>query len=334
MAEIGKKLSVSTAPYLHSKDTTPWMMFQIVFVLIPIFLIAYYYFGLSTLLISLTAITSCLLTEWYFDKLKPRGKSLKDGSALITGMLLALTLPPGFPLWMVFLGGVVAIGMGKVIWGGLGQNIFNPALLGRAFLQAAFPTAITTWAPPDGRYFASRGGNFALPFYQSENVDGYSMATPLASMKFDQIPTDIMQLFFGNTSGSLGETCGVLFIMAGLYLVVRKIINWRIPVSILLAVGIFSGILYLIDPQIYPSPWFMILSGGLLLGVVFMATDPVSSPLTVRGVWIFGVGIGFLVVLIRVWGGLPEGVMYAILLMNAATPLINRFSKSRVYGHK
>lgn len=328
------KLSLSTAPFLHQEKTTPWLMFQVVFSLIPIVGVSYYFFGLSALMLTATAIFSCMLTEWLFDKSEPKGKSLKDGSALITGILLALTLPPGFPLWMVFLGGVVAIGMGKVIWGGLGQSIFNPALLGRAFLQAAFPTAITTWTPPDGRYLEPRGTNMAMPLYQGENVDAVTTATPLAKMKFDHDPTDLMELLMGNTGGSLGETCGILLILAGLYLVIRGIINWRIPVSIFLSVSIISGIFYFIDSNIYPSPLFMILAGGMLLGTIYMATDPVTSPITSRGCWIFGAGIGVFVVLIRIWGGLSEGVMYAILLMNAATPLINRFTKIRTYGHK
>jgi Na+-translocating ferredoxin:NAD+ oxidoreductase subunit D len=328
-----KKITISTSPFLHHRDTTPKIMWEVVYTLVPVFLAAFYYFGLSALLVSVAAIAGCLTTEWFFDKSTQRGASLRDGSAMITGMLLALTLPPGFPMWMAFLGGVVAIGMGKIIWGGLGQNIFNPALLGRAFLQAAFPTAITTWEAPDGQYLAARGTNLALPFFQGETVDAVAMATPLAQMKFSQQATPVMDLFLGNTSGSLGETCGVVLILAGLYLAWRKIINWRIPVGILLAVAVLSGVLYLIDSEKFASPIFMILAGGMLLGTVYMATDLVTSPLTQKGIWIYSIGIGVLVVLIRVWGGLPEGVMYAILLMNAATPLINRFTRTRVYGY-
>lgn len=331
MAE--SKLSISTAPFLKDKTSTPYIMYQVVLVLLPIVMASYYYFGLSAILIISTAVISCYLTEWVFDGSMNRGKTLKDGSALITGVLLALTLPPGFPLWMVFIGGIVAIGMGKVIWGGLGQNVFNPALLGRAFLQAAFPTAITTWSPPDGRWMSMRGTNLAMPFFQGENIDAVSAATPLARMKFDHEPTNTMDLLFGNVGGSLGETVGVLLILAGIYLIVKKIINWRIPVSMLITVTVFSGIFYWINPQIYPSPEFMVLSGGFLLGAVFMATDLVTSPITPKGIWIFGIGIGFFIVLIRLWGGLPEGVMYAILLMNAGTPLINRFTKIRTYGY-
>jgi electron transport complex protein RnfD len=328
-----KKITISTSPFLHHQDTTPRIMWEVVYTLVPVFLAAFYYFGLSALLVSVAAIAGCLATEWFFDRSAQRGASLRDGSAMITGMLLALTLPPGFPMWMAFLGGVVAIGMGKIIWGGLGQNIFNPALLGRAFLQAAFPTAITTWEAPDGQYLVARGTNLALPFFQGQHVDAVSMATPLSQMKFSHRATPVMDLFLGNTSGSLGETCGVVLILAGLYLAWRKIINWRIPVGILLAVAVFSGALYLIDSQKFASPLFMAFAGGLMLGTVYMATDLVTSPMSPKGIWIYSVGIGVLVVLIRVWGGLPEGVMYAILLMNAVTPLINRFTRVRVYGY-
>jgi len=330
---VEKRLPISTAPFLKADVTTPWLMYQVVYSLIPVVAISYYFFGLSAVFLVLTCVLSCLLTERIFDQSQKGKSSIRDGSALITGLLLALTLPPGFPLWMAFIGGVAAIGMGKAIWGGLGQNVFNPALLGRAFLQAAFPTAITTWSPPDGRFLSLRGTNLAMPFFQGTNIDGVSSATPLAQMKFDQISTANYDLLLGSTGGSLGETCGFLLILAGIYLSLRGIINWRITVSILLSVSIFSGIFYLMDPSRYPSPIFMILSGGILLGAIYMATDLVTSPTTPKGIWIFGIGIGILVVLIRNWGGLPEGVMYAILLMNAATPLINRFTKIRTYGH-
>ncbi|RLD22618.1 MAG: electron transporter RnfD [Bacteroidetes bacterium] len=333
MNSISKKLSVSTSPFLKAEQTTPQIMMTVVYTLIPIILVSFYFFGLSSLLVTVTAVFSCMFTEWLFNKSPNRLKSLKDGSGLITGLLLALTLPPGFPLWMVFIGGFVAIGMGKAMWGGLGQNIFNPALLGRAFLQAAFPTAITTWSLPDGNYLGLRGTNSAMPFFQTENIDAVTSATPLSQMKFDHLPTNTLDLLLGSTGGSLGETSAILIILAGIYLLVKNIINWRIPLSILLTVIVFSGTFYLINPEIYPSPVFMILSGGLLLGTVYMATDLVTSPITPKGMWIFGIGIGILVVLIRNWGGLPEGVMYAILLMNMGTPLINRFTKIRTYGH-
>lgn len=328
---MSERLSISTSPFLHAPATTPRIMWEVVFSLIPVFGAAYFYFGLSALLVTLASVGGAVVAERLFDS---RGAiALRDGSAVITGLLLALCLPPGFPLWMSFIGGAVAIGLGKAIWGGLGQNIFNPALVGRAFLQAAFPAAITTWEPPDGRYLEVRGTNLAPPLWRGEPVDAVTTATPLAKMKFDGLPTDLWEMLIGRTGGSLGETCALLLILAGLYLIARRIINWRIPVAILAAVVVPTALLNFMDPQRYPSPTFMLLAGGLLLGAVYMATDYVSSPLTHRGIWIYGLGIGILVVLIRVWGGLPEGVMYAILLMNAATPLINRYTRSRVYGH-
>ncbi len=329
-----KKLTVSTSPFLHDRATTPWIMYQVVYSLIPIIAAAYYFFGLGALAVIFFSVSGCLFIEQLFSQSFFNFDKIKDGSALITGILLGLTLPPGFPLWMAFLGGIVAIGMGKIIWGGLGQNIFNPALVGRAFLQAAFPTAITTWSPPDGRYFSFRGTNIGFPFFQAENVDGITTATPLSKMKFEHIVTNWQDLFFGSTRGSLGETCAILFILAGIYLIARKIIHWRIPLAIILTVVIFSGIFWLLDPSKYPSPVFMLCSGGLLLGTVYMATDLVTSPVTPKGAWIYSIGIGVLVVVIRLWGGLPEGVMYAILLMNAFTPLINKYAKVKTYGYR
>ena len=327
------KIYVSTSPFLHGSESTPAIMKEVIITLIPMLIAGMYFFGIAALILTLATVAGCLVTEYAFDSSPVKGSALKDGSALLTGILLAFCLPPGFPIWMAFLGGVVAIGMGKMIWGGLGQNVFNPALVGRAFLQAAFPTAITTWTLPNTGFLALKGTNAAVPFYMGTNVDAVSAATPLAQMKFEHTATPVMELLLGNTGGSLGETSAILYILACVYLIVRKIINWRIPVSILASVILFSGLFYLINPEIYPSPLFMIFSGGLLLGTVYMATDLVTSPITPKGIWWYGIGIGILVVTIRIWGGLPEGVMYAILLMNAATPLLNKATKIKPYGH-
>jgi Na+-translocating ferredoxin:NAD+ oxidoreductase subunit D len=332
--KITPKYTVSTSPFLHAENSTPKIMWEVVYTLLPIFGLSIYLFGLSSFLVVFSATIGCFVTEFVFDKKKRNGSSLKDGSGFITGLLLGLTLPPGFPLWMAFLGGVVAIGMGKIIWGGLGQNIFNPALVGRAFLQAAFPTAITTWSAVGGEFFALKGTNLAMPFLQGTSVDAISGATPLAKMKFDAISTSSTELLLGNTMGSLGETGGLLLLLSGGYLIFRKIINWRIPVGVILTVILFSSIFWLLDSTVYPSPMFMVFSGGLMLGTIYMATDLVTSPITPKGIWLYSIGIGFFVVLIRLWGGLPEGVMYAILLMNAATPLLNRFTKIKPYGYQ
>ncbi|HZD04225.1 MAG TPA: RnfABCDGE type electron transport complex subunit D, partial [Longimicrobiales bacterium] len=259
------------------------------------------------------------------------GVTLRDGSAVITGLLLGLTLPPGLPLWMAFVGGAFAIGFGKLIFGGLGQNVFNPALLGRAFLQAAFPEALTTWSAVGGSWWQLRGDNFALPL-MIPRVDAVTGATPLGLMKFDGQGTPVTDLFMGHVSGSLGETSALLILLGGAWLAYKNYLNWRIPVSVFLVVGALSSVLHAFDPARFPGAPFMLFSGGLMLGAVFMATDMVTSPVSNRGAWLFGAGIGSLVVVIRIWGGLPEGVMYSILLMNALVPFIDRATQPRVFG--
>jgi electron transport complex protein RnfD len=296
---------------------------------------AVFSFGINAFLVIATAVISSVLTEHALCKWSNKESTISDWSAVITGVLLGLTLPPIFPLWMTFLGGVFSVAVGKFVFGGLGYNLFNPALVGRAFLQAAFPVAITTWQSAflDGRFFNISSSVLAFPFAEPK-VDGISGATPLSAFKFDHVMTDTTDLALGLISGSIGETSSVIIILGGIYLIARKMMNWRIPASILSTVFVLSGILYLIDDKIYPSPLFMLFSGGLMLGAVFMATDMVGSPITPLGVVIYGFFIGLLVVVIRVWGGLPEGVMYAILFGNALTPQIDNFIRPRVYGTK
>lgn len=327
------QLLLQSAPFLRRGVTTPKLMTEVIIGMGPVILAAVYFFGLSAVLLILATTAGAVLTEWALSSNKPRGTTLRDGSAVLTGIVLALCLPPGFPLWMAFLGGASGIGLGKLAFGGLGQNLFNPALVGRAFLQAAFPAAITTWAGHSDitSFFAIRESNFAIPMMQA-TPDAVATATPLGLMKFEQQPTAFSDLLLGSTAGSLGETCAILIIICGIIMALRRSFDWRIPVSILLSVAIFSAIVWAFDTARYPSPWAMLTSGGLLFGAVYMATDPVTSPLTPRGTWIFGIGIGIIVVLIRLWGGLPEGVMYAILLMNSATPLIDRVTQPKPFG--
>lgn len=319
---------VTASPHLHSGDSTPRIMWSVVLSLVPVVLAATWFFGPAACLVVLACVLGALLPERLWG---PRS-AIRDGSAAITGILLALTLPPGIPLWMAFLGGAFGIVIGKLVFGGLGQNVFNPALLGRAFLQAAFPVAITTWPVAGGPWWGLRGDTFAIPFTSPRALDTVTAATPLGLMKFEHKGTPLLDLLLGTTGGSLGETCAVAILVGGGYLALRNYLNWRIPSSIFATVALFSGILHLIDPSRYPGPLFMLLSGGLVLGAVYMATDMVTSPVTHRGCWIFGAGIGVLVVAIRVWGGLAEGVMYAILLMNAVVPAINRVTQPRVFG--
>lgn len=333
MSERDPHLLLKHAPLLQQGMTTPKAMRDVIYALVPATLAAIWFFGLSAIMVLVASIAGAMLTEWTFAASDRRGESLRDGTAFLTGLLLGLTLPPALPMWMAFLGGVAGIVLGKLIWGGLGQNLFNPALVGRAFLLATFPIAMTTWSPAGGGegFFSYHAANLALPFMHGA-PDAVTAATPLNLMKFHQEATPLADLFLGSTAGSLGETSGGLLILGGIFLWLRRDLDWRIPVSILLTAAIFSGILTMFDAERFPAPLFSVFSGGMLLGSIFMATDPVTSPITPLGSWIFGVGIGVLVILIRVFGGLPEGVMYAILLMNSATPLIDRVTQPRVFG--
>ena len=322
------RLVVAASPHLRGPASIPVIMWNVVGSLAPIVVAAIWFFGPSALLVIGASVAGALATERVFGK----GGTIADGSAVITGLLLGLTLPAGIPMWMAALGGFIAIGFGKLLFGGLGYNVFNPALLGRAFLQAAFPVALTTWPKYDLPWWMLRGDNLALPFIHARSVDAITAATPLGLMKFEHTSTGLNELVLGTTGGSLGETAGLLILLCGGYLAIRGFLNWRIPLSILATVAVFASMLHAIDPARYAGAPFMLFSGGLMLGAVFMATDMVTAPVTNGGRWIFGVGVGLLVMIIRVWGGLPEGVMYAILLMNALVPVINRATQPRVFG--
>ena len=321
-------LLITASPHLGGGDTTPRIMWSVVASLVPIVLAATWFFGLSVPLVLAAALAGAGAAEWAFG----RPGSLADGSGVITGLLLGLTLPAGLPLWMAFIGGAFSIGIGKLIFGGLGQNVFNPALLGRAFLQASFPVAMTTFPALATDWWTLRGDNLALPFASARALDAITGATALGRMKFERQPTALADLVLGTTTGSLGETSGLLILLCGGYLAVRNYLNWRIPASIFATVAGLAGLLHLVDPARYPGPLFMLFSGGLMLGAVYMATDLVTSPVTSRGCWVFGAGIGLLVVVIRLWGGLAEGVMYSILIMNALVPFLNRWTQPRVFG--
>ena len=329
------RLQVVASPHVHSRDSTTRIMWSVVASLLPVVTFAVWVFGISALLVIVTTTASALLTERLLGR-RDGPTGVRDGSAAITGLLLGLILPAGFPLWMAAVGGFFSIAFGKLIFGGLGQNVFNPALLGRAFLQAAFPVAITTWPLPrtgaeGGSLLSLAGDTFALPL-MSPDVDAITGATPLGLMKFESQGTPAWSLFMGDVAGSIGETSALLILLGGAYLAWKRYLDWRIPVSVLVVVGALSSVLHYFDPSRYPGAPFMLFSGGLMLGAVYMATDMVTSPVTRAGAWIYGAGIGVLVVVIRLWGGLPEGVMYAILLMNAMVPFIDRATQPRVFG--
>jgi electron transport complex protein RnfD len=338
-----KVVEIRTSPHLKKAISVEQIMRNVVYALLPVCGWSVYQFGISALALILVTTLSAILTESLFCKLSGRPNSVGDFSVVITGLLLALTLPPGFPLWMAAVAGFIAIGLGKSLFGGLGYNVMNPALVGRAFVQAAFPVAITTWTPGflPGRFLEFIPSSLAFPFMSPVDTgdwvranapDGFTGATPLALQKFEQVTTGTLDLLTGSVAGSLGETSALLILVCGLYLAVRKMMDWRIPAAIFLAATLVSGPLHLMNPDVYPSPLFVILSGGLMLGAMFMATDMVVSPMTPRGVWLYGGVIGLLTVLIRQFGGLTEGVMYAILVANALSPLIASVTQPRIYG--
>lgn len=332
-------IQIETGPHLHSANSTSTIMRHVFLALLPVVAGSVYVFGLSALALIITTTISAVLSEAVFAKLAGRSPmvQLSDWSAALTGLLLALSLPPGLPLWMGALGGFVAIGLGKALFGGLGQNPFNPALVGRAFLQAAFPVSLASWLAPGttGRFLTMPKSVLTFPFMEPDYVDALSGATPLSARKFDGEVLDqlgdILLLFRGDISGSTGETSAALILIGGAYLAFRRMLDWRIPAGILGTVAVLSFALQQWDPA-YPGPAFMLFSGGLMLGAVYMATDMVTSPVTTRGVWLYGILIGSLTVVIRIWGGLAEGVMYAILLGNACSPLLDRFNQPKVFG--
>lgn len=297
-------LITTSSPHIHSGESISRIMFSVAIALLLPTFAGIYFFGFRALGLVIVTSIAAILTEAIFQRLRNKPITISDGSALVTGMLLALNLPPGLPYWMAVVGAVVAISLGKQIYGGLGANPFNPALIGRVFLMITFTTPMTTWINP---------------------VDGTTGATPLALMKMEGISTDYVRLFFGNVGGSLGETSAFLIIIGGLYLIYKGYVDWCIPASYLGSVAILSAILG-------QDPVFHLLSGGLMLGAFFMATDMVTTPLSRLGKMIFGIGAGFFTVLIRLYGGYPEGVSFSILLMNAFTPLINRFTVPKIYG--
>jgi len=307
-------------------------MFNVVLALVPAFAVTLFYFGMGALVVTLISITSCLLFEYLIQKFLLKVKpTISDGSALVTGLILAFNLPSNLPWWIVVIGAIIAIGVGKMSFGGLGNNPFNPALVGRVFLLISFPVHMTSWPLP----IESR----------MSYINAVTGATPLAIVKeglgkgdtmsviSEQIPSH-MQLFMGTMGGSLGEIAAFALIIGFVWLLVTKVITWHIPVSIFTTIVAFTGILWLINPQTNADPLFHLLTGGVMLGAIFMATDYVTSPMHPKGMWIFGVGIGLITVIIRVWGAYPEGISFAILIMNAFVPLINRYVKPKKFGEE
>lgn len=326
-------IQVRTSPHVHAPRSVDMIMRNVIYALLPIAVYGVWLFGWSALALLATTTGTCVLAEHLYCRLLHRETSVNDYSVAITGILLGLILPPGLPLWMGVLGGLIAVLPGKMIFGGLGHNVFNPALVGRAFLQAAFPVAISTYYPAMNplRFVQLMGSTLTAPLMKAA-PDALSGATPLAQAKFDHVIADPWSLFMGAHAGSMGETCVPLVLICGLYLIYRKMMDWRIPAAMFLGALLMGEFFHFTDPKSYPGALFILFSGGLMIGAMFMATDPVASPVTPRGMWIYGILMGVLTVLIRFKGGLTEGVMYAILLGNAVSPLIDNLTQPRIYG--
>ena len=312
-----KRLVVSGSPHVFTNDSVSKRMWSVVIALLPAVAFSVYLFGLGSIIVLLTSVLGCVITEYLIQRFMIGGKvTITNGSAVITGLLLAMNVPSNLPIWIILIGCVVAIGLGKYAFGGLGQNIFNPAILGRVFLLISFPQQMTSWP---------------LPMVNRESyLDAATGATMLGQMKMGELSpenVDIMNIFIGNMGGSLGEMSAIALIIGGLYMLMRGIITWHIPVTMIGTVALFSLCMGI-------NPLVSVLSGGVLLGAIFMATDYVTSPMTRRGQVMYGMMIGLITMVIRLWGAYPEGVSFAILIMNGFTPLINKLIRPRMFGER
>ena len=315
-------LYVSPSPHIHGGDSISKNMYGVLIALIPAFLVSLYCFGLGALIVIATSVLACVIFEYLIQRfLMKKEPTLCDGSAILTGVLLAFNVPSNLPIWIILIGALAAIGIGKMSFGGLGNNIFNPALVGRVFLLISFPAQMTTWPVPE--------------VFPMTYTDAETGATILSALHEGgaALPS-MVDMLIGHIGGSLGEVSAIALLLGFAFLLWKKIITWHIPVSILATVFVFTGILYLINPTVYVNPFIHLLSGGLLLGSIFMATDYVTSPMSKNGMIVYGVGIGLLTSVIRIFGSYPEGMSFAILIMNAFTPLINSYIKPKHFGGK
>jgi len=325
-------LNISPSPHVHGSETTRKLMTGVVIALIPSLLTSLIYFGSGAAIVTVTAVVSCLLFEYLIQRFMLKKQiSITDGSALVTGLLLAFNLPSNIPVFIIIIGSFISIAVAKMTFGGIGNNPFNPALVGRVFMLISFPVQMTSWPVPAG--------------FSTGYTDAVTGATPLAIIKeglkngeslsqlMDKIP-ETMNMFLGKMGGSLGEVSAIALLIGLAYLLYKKIITWHIPFSVLGSIAVFTGILWLINPESNASPLFHLLAGGVLIGAIFMATDYVTSPMNPKAMLIYGCGIGIITVLIRVWGAYPEGVSFAILIMNAFVPLMNTYIKPKRFGEE
>ncbi len=321
---------ISASPHVFSDRSTKNLMYDVLYALIPAFIVSIYLFGLSALIVTSVAVISCILFEYVIQKyLLKTAVTVSDGSALITGVLLAFNVPSSLPIWMVIVGSLVAIGIAKLSFGGLGYNIFNPALVARVFLLVSFPVQMTSWPLPVENNMTlvdAVTGETTLGMIKEGLMYGETMSTIS-----EKLPS-AMDLLLGITSGSIGEMSGLALLLGGIFLLARKVITWHIPITVLVTMAVMTGIFWLVDPEQYANPLIHVLSGGAILGAFYMATDLVTSPVTKKGMVIFAIGIGVITVVIRLFGAYPEGISFAIIIMNAFVPLINKYFKPRRFG--
>ncbi|MFP4288420.1 MAG: RnfABCDGE type electron transport complex subunit D [Bacteroidales bacterium] len=325
-------LTISGSPHVQANESVDKIMYGVVFSLIPAALVSFYFFGLPAILVTITAVASCMLFEFIIQKYLLKGPvTVNDGSAMITGILLAFIVPASLPLWMVVIGSLVSIGMGKMTFGGLGKNVFNPALVGRVFLMISFPVDMNMYPEPTS--------------LSTKLTDVVTGPTPLAIVKegagqgenvselVTQVP-EYTSMLMGNMGGSIGEISALAILLGGLYMLFKKIIRWEVPVAYIGSFAVLAAILWQVDPQSYANPLFHLITGGLMLGAIYMATDMVTSPMSSMGMIVYGIGCGFLTIIIRTFGAYPEGVAFAILIMNAFVPLINKGFKPKRFGEE
>ncbi len=326
-------LTISGSPHVHTDESIKKIMFTVVYAMVPAMLVSLYFFGLDAVRVIGISVIACVVVEYLIQKYLIKGDTtINDGSAIVTGVLLAFNVPSNLPTYIIIIGAIVSIGIAKMAFGGIGKNPFNPALVGRVFLLISFPAQMTSWPLPKPNF----------PINLADSITG---ATPLGLLKEGQMAgktieqimsdpnmPDYIQRMIGFHTGSLGEMSAIALLIGALFMFLRKVITWHIPVSYLLSAFAFAGIFWLVDPTHYADPFFHLITGGLMLGIFYMATDMVSSPMSAKGQIVFGIGCGVLTMVIRLWGGYPEGVSFAILIMNAFAPLINKAFKPARFG--
>jgi len=325
--------TISGSPHVHGDENVKKIMYTVVYAMVPAILVSIYFFGLDAARVLLISVMACLFFEWAIQKYLIKGPvTINDGSAVVAGILLAFNIPANIPSWIIIIGALVTIGVAKMSFGGLGKNPFNPALVGRVFMLISFPVQMTSWPVPKALFSSQVTDAITGPTALGILKEGVGAGKTIEQIMADPNMPAYIDRLTGNMTGSLGEMSALALILGGIFMVIRKVIDWQLPVSIIATVFAIAGVFHLIDPTHYIDPTFHLFTGGLMLGAIYMATDMVSSPMNMSGKVFYGVGIGLITIIIRLWGAYPEGISFAILIMNAFTPLINSAFKPKRFG--